>query len=55
MGVHPILFLESPIVQIDDFESLLLVSNYNKCILCNTEYEEYKQVINCMSYFFIIV
>ncbi|XP_053968587.1 BLOC-2 complex member HPS5 homolog [Anastrepha ludens] len=46
MGVHPILFLESPIVQIDDFESLLLVSNCSKCILCNTDYEEYKQIGN---------
>uniref|UniRef100_A0A0A1XQ96 Hermansky-Pudlak syndrome 5 protein homolog n=1 Tax=Zeugodacus cucurbitae TaxID=28588 RepID=A0A0A1XQ96_ZEUCU len=46
MGVHPIFFLESPIVQIDDFESLLLVSNCSKCILCNTEYEEYKQIGN---------
>lgn len=44
LSVHPILFLDSPIVQISDFESLLLVSNYTKCILCNTEYEEYKQV-----------
>ncbi|XP_005182605.2 BLOC-2 complex member HPS5 homolog [Musca domestica] len=46
MSIHPILFLESPIVQIDDFESLLLVSNCTKCILCNTEYEEYKQIGN---------
>ncbi|XP_023290863.2 Hermansky-Pudlak syndrome 5 protein homolog [Lucilia cuprina] len=46
MSIHPILFLESPIVQIDDFESLLLVSNCSKCILCNTEYEEYKQIGN---------
>lgn len=44
ISVHPILFTDAPIVQIDDYESLLLVSNYNKCILCNTEYEEYKQV-----------
>ncbi|KAH8407790.1 hypothetical protein KR222_008218 [Zaprionus bogoriensis] len=44
MSVHPLLYLDSPIVQIDDFESLLLVSNSTKCILCNTEYEEYKQV-----------
>ncbi|XP_030374886.1 Hermansky-Pudlak syndrome 5 protein homolog [Scaptodrosophila lebanonensis] len=46
MSVHPLLFLESPIVQIDDFETLLLVSNCSKCILCNTEYEEYKQIGN---------
>ncbi|CAD7093187.1 unnamed protein product [Hermetia illucens] len=46
LSVHPILFLDSPIVQISDFESLLLVSNYTKCILCNTEYEEYKQIGN---------
>lgn len=44
MTVHPLLYLDSPIVQIDDFESLLLVSNCTKCILCNTEFEEYKQV-----------
>ncbi|XP_037947307.1 Hermansky-Pudlak syndrome 5 protein homolog [Teleopsis dalmanni] len=46
MTIHTILFLESPIIQIDDFESLLLVSNCSKCILCNTEYEEYKQIGN---------
>ncbi|XP_039493146.2 Hermansky-Pudlak syndrome 5 protein homolog [Drosophila santomea] len=46
MTVHPLLYLDSPIVQIDDFESLLLVSNCSKCILCNTEYEEYKQIGN---------
>ncbi|EDW84310.1 uncharacterized protein Dwil_GK14070 [Drosophila willistoni] len=46
MSVHPLLYLDSPIVQIDDFESLLLVSNATKCILCNTEYEEYKQIGN---------
>ncbi|KAH8264515.1 hypothetical protein KR038_009376 [Drosophila bunnanda] len=46
MTVHPLLYLDSPIVQIDDFESLLLVSNCTKCILCNTEYEEYKQIGN---------
>lgn len=44
VSVHPILFTDAPIVQIDDYESLLLVSNYNKCLICNTEYEEYKQV-----------
>ncbi|XP_055382857.1 BLOC-2 complex member HPS5 homolog [Condylostylus longicornis] len=46
LSVHPILFLESPVVQISDFESLLLISNSTKCILCNTEYEEYKQIGN---------
>ncbi|EDW15893.1 Hermansky-Pudlak syndrome 5 protein homolog [Drosophila mojavensis] len=46
MSVHPLLYLDSPVVQIDDFESLLLVSNNTKCILCNTEYEEYKQIGN---------
>lgn len=50
MSVHPLLYLDSPIVQIDDFESLLLVSNSTKCILCNTEYEEYKQVSNLWIY-----
>lgn len=42
--IHPILFLESPIVQLCVFEQLLLVSNNLKCILCNTETEEFKQV-----------
>ncbi|XP_030562247.1 Hermansky-Pudlak syndrome 5 protein homolog [Drosophila novamexicana] len=46
MTVHPLLYLDAPVVQIDDFESLLLVSNSTKCILCNTEYEEYKQIGN---------
>lgn len=45
MSVHPLLFLESPIVQIDDYESLLLVSNTQKCLLCNLDYEDYKQVL----------
>lgn len=44
ISIHPILFLESPVVQICEFEQLLLVSNYTKCILCNTETEEFKQV-----------
>ncbi|XP_055307237.1 BLOC-2 complex member HPS5 homolog isoform X4 [Sitodiplosis mosellana] len=43
ISVHPILFLESPIVQICEYEDLLLVSNFTKCILCNTITEEYKQ------------
>lgn len=42
--IHPILFLESPIIQLCVFEQLLLVSNSSKCILCNTETEEFKQV-----------
>lgn len=29
----------------DYFDTLLLVSNFAKCILCNTESEEFKQVI----------
>lgn len=44
ISIHPILFLESPIVEISDLDKLLLVSNYTKCILCNTESEEFKQV-----------
>ncbi|XP_031635331.1 Hermansky-Pudlak syndrome 5 protein homolog [Contarinia nasturtii] len=44
ISIHPILFLESPIVQISQYEQLLLVSNYSKCILCNTETEEFKQI-----------
>ncbi|XP_055307235.1 BLOC-2 complex member HPS5 homolog isoform X2 [Sitodiplosis mosellana] len=46
ISVHPILFLESPIVQICEYEDLLLVSNFTKCILCNTITEEYKQIGN---------
>lgn len=46
ISVHPIIFLDSQIVQIDvDLsDDLLLVSNFTKCILCNTITEEYKQV-----------
>lgn len=44
MSLHPILFLETPIVQICEFKHLLLVSNYTKCVLCNVESEEFKQV-----------
>lgn len=33
-------------MQICDFEQLVLVSNYTKCILCNTETEEFKQIGN---------
>lgn len=46
ISIHPILFLESPVVQICDYDQLLLVSNYTKCILCNTETEEFKQIGN---------
>lgn len=46
ISIHPILFLESPVVQISDFDQLLLVSNCTKCILCNTETEEFKQIGN---------
>lgn len=46
LSIHPILFLESPVVQICVFDQLLLVSNYTKCILCNTETEEFKQIGN---------
>lgn len=45
ISIHPILFLEAPIVQIADYNNKLLVSNYDKCILCNVETEEFKQVI----------
>lgn len=48
ISIHPILFLESPIVEISDLDKLLLVSNYTKCILCNTESEEFKQVRECV-------
>lgn len=46
ISIHPILFLESPIVQISDCDQLLLVSNHTKCILCNTDTEEFKQIGN---------
>lgn len=46
ISIHPILFLESPVVQISDCDQLLLVSNYTKCILCNTDTEEFKQIGN---------
>lgn len=46
ISIHPILFLESPIVQVSDCDQLLLVSNYTKCILCNTDTEEFKQIGN---------
>lgn len=44
ISIHPILFLDSAIVQISDLDKLLLVSNYAKCILCNVDNEEFKQV-----------
>lgn len=44
ISIHPILFLDTPIVQISDLDKLLLVSNYTKCILCNTDTEQFKQV-----------
>lgn len=44
ISIYPILFLEAPIVQIADFNQMLLVSNYEKCILGNMETEEFKQV-----------
>lgn len=46
ISIHPILFLESPVVQISDCDQLLLVSNYTKCILCNTDTEEFRQIGN---------
>lgn len=46
ISIHPILFLESAIVQISDCDQLLLVSNHTKCILCNTDTEEFKQIGN---------
>lgn len=44
ISIHPILFLDSPVVQICALEQLLLVSNCTKTILCNTDTEEFKQV-----------
>lgn len=51
LSIYPILFLESAVVQICEYEQLLLVSNYTKCILCNTETEEFKQV----QYFYLYI
>lgn len=48
ISIHPILFLDSAIVQICDLDKLLLVSNYAKCILCNTESEQFKQVLRLL-------
>ena len=44
--IHPILLLDSQVVQIDDYKELLLVSTLSKCVLCNTEREEFKQIGN---------
>lgn len=51
ISIHPILFLDSAIVQISDLDKLLLVSNYAKCILCNTESEQFKQVLSSVYVF----
>lgn len=42
--INPILYLESPIVQISNFDRLLLVSTYARCILCDMRTEQFKQV-----------
>lgn len=42
--INPILYLESPIVQISNFDRLLLVSTYARCILCDMHTEQFKQV-----------
>lgn len=39
-----VLLLDSPIVQIVGHNELLLVSTFAKCVLCNTDCDEYKQV-----------
>lgn len=39
-----VLLLDSPIVQIVGHHELLLVSTFAKCVLCNTDLDEYKQV-----------
>lgn len=44
--LRSILLLDSPIVQIDGADELLLISTYSKCVLCNTEVEEFKQIGN---------
>lgn len=44
--LHPILLLDSEIVQIDCFDLLLVVSTRTACILCNTDREEFKQIGN---------
>uniref|UniRef100_A0A1Q3F722 Hermansky-Pudlak syndrome 5 protein homolog n=1 Tax=Culex tarsalis TaxID=7177 RepID=A0A1Q3F722_CULTA len=44
--LNPVLLLDQQIVQIDRFSQLLLVSTHSKCVLCNTEREEFKQIGN---------
>lgn len=44
--IHPILMLDSEIVQIDGFDLLLIVSTRTGCILCNSDREEFKQIGN---------
>jgi Hermansky-Pudlak syndrome 5 protein len=44
VAVHKILLLDTSIVQICSYEDYLLVSTNSKCVLCNTEKEEFKQV-----------
>lgn len=44
--LRSILLLDSPIVQVDGADELLLISTYSKCVLCNTEVEEFKQIGN---------
>lgn len=44
--LNPVLLLDQQIVQIDRFMQLLLVSTHSKCVLCNTEREEFKQIGN---------
>jgi len=46
VSLHPILLLDSPIIQIDGFNEFLLVSSQTKTILCNNEREEFKQIGN---------
>lgn len=44
--LRSILLLDSPVVQIVGLEELLLISTFSKCVLCNTEVEEFKQIGN---------
>lgn len=44
--IHPILMLDSEVVQIDGFDLLLIVSTRTGCILCNSDREEFKQIGN---------
>ncbi|XP_052864959.1 BLOC-2 complex member HPS5 homolog [Anopheles cruzii] len=46
ISLHPVLLLETRIVQIDRYKDLLLVSTLSKCVLCNTAREEFKQIGN---------